>query len=198
LKPKIENELVEKALSKDPIAFGDLYFALRGSIYGFAFRMLRERTLAENVTQEVFMYLFENPDRFDSDIGDLLPFLCGITRNKILGHFRKHGTKLEVSEDDMGNFAEQDDLGSNPLTDLLDEELNEKIEEEIAALSPVFREVLILREIEELSYKEICKITDTDLNLVRVRIHRARKKLANALKPYLVRGEEKHYEVSRN
>lgn len=198
MKLKIEKELVEKAISKDPIAFGDLYFVLRGSIYGFAFRMLREKTLAENVTQEVFMHFFENPENFDSEVGDIFPYLCGITRNKIIGHFRKHGTKLEVSEDEMENVEGQNDLGKNPLGVLLNEELAEKIEEKIAGLSPTFREVLILREIEELSYEEIALITEADLNLVKVRIHRARKQLASALKQYLACGEEKHYEVSGN
>lgn len=180
---RIEKQLIEKAANGDSKAFGEIYFALRGSVYGFAYRMLRETAMAEDITQEAFIFLIENPNRFDAERGELLPFLCGIVRNKIIQHFRKHGTKLEVFEDD---FSKYDDFESsdNPLNQLLDIELNEKI-----------REVLILREMEELSYQEIARITDTDLNQVKVRLHRARKALANELKPYLVGSEEKYYEM---
>jgi RNA polymerase sigma-70 factor, ECF subfamily len=191
---RIEKQLIEKAVNGDSKAFSEIYFALRGSVYGFAYRMLRETAMAEDITQEAFIFLIENPNRFDSERGELLPFLCGIVRNKIIQHFRKHGTKLEVFEDD---FSKYDDFESsdNPLNQLLNEELNEKIEEKIAELPPLQREVLILREIEELPYQEIARITETDLNQVKVRLHRARKALANDLKPYLVGSEEKYYEM---
>ena len=73
---------------------------------------------------------------------------------------------------------------------------NEKIEEMIAKLPPLQREVLILREFEELSYLEIAGITETDLGQVKIRLFRARKNLAKELKPYFEVEKEKYYEVS--
>ncbi len=198
MKQQIENRQIEKAINGDADAFSEIYFALRGSIYGFAYRMLREVSIAENITQEAFMFLIENPNRFNTKKGEILPFLCGIARNKIIAHLRKHGTKLEVLEDDMGNFETLENSNEDPLKALLLEELTAKIEEKIAELAPYQREVLILREIEELPYLEIARITETDLNQVKIRIHRARKRLARELKPYLSETEEKYYEVSRN
>ena len=198
MKQQIDKQLIDKAINGDAEAFSKIYFALRGSIYGFAYRMLLEVSIAENITQEAFMFLIENPNRFDATKGEILPFLCGIARNKIIAHLRKHGTKFETLEDDMGKFETHENSNENPLNDLLNEELIEKIEEKIAELAPYQREVLILREIEELPYLEIAKITETDLNQVKIRIHRARKRLAEELKPYLSETEEKYYEVSRN
>ena len=144
------------------------------------------------------MFLIENPNRFDAKKGEILPYLCGIVRNRIIAHLRKHETILETLEDDMGKFELPENSRENPLNDLLREELTAKIEEKIALLPPYQREVLILREIEELPYLEIAEITETDLNQVKIRIHRARKRLAKELKPYLSETKEKYYEVSRN
>ena len=192
---KIEKHLITQALNGDSTAFGELYFAFRGSIYGFAYRMLRETSMAEDVTQEVFMFLLENPKRFDPERGELLSFLCGIARNKIIQHLRKHSTKFEIFDDDLNKFDDLENAEFNPLEVLLNEELNEKLEAKIAELPPLQREVLILREIEELPYLEIARITETDLNQVKVRLHRARKTLAKELKPYLIGNEDKYYEM---
>jgi len=198
LKPQIDKQLIEKAINGNTEAFGKIYFALRGSIYGFAYRMLKDVSAAENITQDAFMFLIENPQRFDAAKGELLPFLCGIARNKIIAHLRKHGTKLETLEDEIGKFEALENSKDSPLNALLHQELTQKLEEKIAQLAPYQREVLILREIEELPYLEIAKITETDLNQVKIRIHRARKRLAKKLKSYLSESEEKYYEVSRN
>lgn len=199
MKQKIEKSLIEKAIGGDAKAFSEIYFALRGSIYGFAYRMLQESSSAENITQEAFMFLIENPNRFNTERGQLLSFLCGIARNKIIAHLRKHGTKFEVLEDDFNKFENNEkDPAGDPLGVLLGQELTEKIEEKIAELSPFQREVLILREIEELPYLEIARITESDLNQVKIRLHRARKKLAQELKPYLSETEKKYYEMCRS
>ncbi|NJM53221.1 MAG: RNA polymerase sigma factor [Blastocatellia bacterium] len=180
---KIKHQLIQKALNGDAGAFGEIYLTLRGSIYGFAYRMLRETSLAEDVTQEAFMFLLNNPHRFDSERGELLPFLCGVARIKIVQHLRKHSTKFEFYEEDLTKFDELDSFARNPLEILLNEELSEKIEKIIDNLPPVQREVLILREIENLTYAEIAEITDTELGQVKIRLHRARKSLANELRP---------------
>lgn len=195
MKQEIDIHLIEKALNGNADAFGAVYFALRGSIYGFALRMLGEKSPAEDITQETFMFLLENPDRFDASRGALLPFLCGIARHKVMHHFRKYSNKNEFSGDDSSVFETVESSEINQLEILLNAELNEKIDEQIAKLSPLYREVLILREIEELPYAEIAKITETEINLVKVRLYRARKMIAKELKPYLIGSQEKYYEV---
>lgn len=192
---QIAKLLIDKALNGDTDSFSQIYLLLRGSIYGFAYRMLRETALAEDVTQETFMFLLKNLSRFDAEKGSLLSFLYGIARNKIIHHLRKHSTRFEIYEDNLSQFDETDGFTKNPLEVLLNEELKEKIEEIIANLPPLQREILILRELEELSYAEIADITDAEIGQVKTRLHRARKNLANELRPYLASGKGKSYEV---
>lgn len=195
LAQQIANQLIKKALSGDAESFSQVYLLLRGSIYGFAYRMLKETALAEDVTQETFMFLLNNRQKFDSEKGELLPFLCGIARNKIVQHLRKHSTKFESYEDDLTQFDDLESYGRNPLDNLLNEELAEIIEEIILQLPAIQREVLILREIECLSYSEIARITETELGQVKIRLHRARKNLANELRPYFFTEKGKNYEM---
>ncbi|MBX7174013.1 MAG: RNA polymerase sigma factor [Pyrinomonadaceae bacterium] len=186
----IETKLIDQALRGDEIAFAEIYTRLRDSIYGFAFRMLMDETMAEDITQETFIFLIENPHKFDSSRGSLHPFLCGVTRNLVLHHLRKKQSLRE----DFGEFDEfietKDETNLSPLEILLESELSDYVNVCVTDLPEAQREVIILRELQEFSYEEIAKITETDLNLVKVRLHRARKNLADKLAPYLKKKEK--------
>jgi RNA polymerase sigma-70 factor, ECF subfamily len=196
LRFEIDKTLIKKATGGDAKAFGEIYFALRGAIYGFGYRMLNDCELAEDVTQEVFIFFIEHPEKYVESRGELLPFLCGVARNRIFHLLRKEKLQFEAFQDDLEDFPEiKDEIFSNPLTLLLDEELAEKVESGIAELPPLQREIFILREIESLSYQEIAEITETPIDSLKSRLYRARRTLAKGLKPYLNCQEEKKYEV---
>lgn len=194
---KNEKLLVEKASNGDAAAFGEIYFSLRDAIHGFAFRMLRQTTAAEDITQEVFMFLIENPQKYQSERGSLKAFLCGVARNKMMRYFSQQSFKQEVLWDDEASFNESPDSSAkNPLDLLLDEELAEKVEFCLERIPALQREALILREFHELSCEEIAKITNSEVGAVKVRLHRARKSLAKEIAPYLsVKKKEVIYEV---
>lgn len=154
----IETTLIEKASQGDAAAFGEIHFSLRDSIYGFAYRMLRETAAAEDITQEVFMFLLENPKKYERERGSLRSFLCGVARNKIMRHLQKRGIKPEIFWEETDAYNEpQDKFARNPLDCLLDEELIIKVEESLAKLSSLRREAIILREMEELFCEEIAR-----------------------------------------
>ena len=187
----VETQLVRRAIDGDAGAFSEIYFRLRDSVYGFTFRMMGDRSTAEDITQEVFMFLIENPDKFRAERGQLLPFLCGVARNLVLRRLQKRGTALEVVTDFSENQNElEDESPHSPLSFLLDQELAVKIEESILRLPPNQREVIILRELQDFSYQEIAEITETDVNTIKVWLHRARKTVARNLSPYLMGLEE--------
>lgn len=193
---KIDKNLIDKAVKGDAAAFSQIYFGLRGAIYSFSYRMLGNFATAEDVMQEVFLFFIENPQKYNAELGELFPFLCGVARNRIFNRLKKQQAQNEIFREDLETFDEpEDQIIHNPLKLLLDEELIEKVEEGIAGLSVLQREVLILREIEGLSYEEIAQITETQLSSVKVRLHRARRNLAKELEPYLSPCEEKNYEV---
>lgn len=196
MKREIKQYLIERAADGDAEAFGEIYRLLRNSIYGFAFRMTNEREIAEDITQEVFMFFIKYPEKFNAGRGTLFSFLCGVARNKIFNHLKKSGMRFETNNLETENFESlPDDGGKSPLKILLDKEFAAKVEESVAALSPFQREVLILREMEDFSYREISEITATEIGVVKSRLYRARRILMREIAPYLKNGEERIYEV---
>ena len=190
--------MIERAVEGDAKAFGEIYSALKDAIYGFAFRMTNESATAEDITQEVFMFLIKYPEKFDAARGaTLFSFLCGVARNKIFNHLKKSGTRLETNNFETTDFENlTNGNGKSPLKILLDKESSVKVEECVAKLSPFQREVLLLREMEEFSYEEIAQITETEIGVVKSRLYRARRALANELAPYLKNEKEEFiYEV---
>lgn len=201
MKREVKQYLIERAVAGDREAFGEIYRLLRDAIYGFAFRMTNETGTAEDITQEVFMFFIKYPEKFDSSRGaGLFSFLCGVARNKIFNHLKKSGTRFETNYFETKNFENlRGGNGSSPLKILLNEELSAKIETAVAALSPFQREVLLLREMEDLSYEEIAEITETEASVVKARLYRARRALANELASYVKsKKEEYFYEVHRS
>lgn len=190
MKREISQFVIERAAAGDESAFGEIYFLLRDSIYGFAFRMTGEKTSAEDITQEVFMFLIQNPEKFDISRGTLYSFLCGVARNKIFNHLKKKGLIYEdpAESEELENVANS--FEKTPLQQLLDQEFSLQIEQCIARLSTLQREVLFLREIEECSYEEIARITATAVGVVKSRLFRARRQLAQEMEPYLKIKEE--------
>ena len=193
MKREIEQNLIKRVCNGDKEAFSEIYFSLKDSLFGFAFRMVNKRTIAEEITQEVFIFFIENADKYDFEKGNLFSFLCGVARNKILNHLKKSGTRLEANNFETEQF-ENFPNNHSPFRNLLNKEFSEKIEQCVAELSPFQREVILLREVEDLSYEEIAEITDTNIGVVKGRLYRARRTLASELAPF-VKSEEVLYEV---
>lgn len=192
----IDEKLIVKASEGDGAAFGKIYFLLRDPIYGFAFRMLGESSAAEDITQETFIFFIENPKKYQPERGSLLSFLCGFARNRIMHQLRKSGNRLEINAEDTDDYFEpRDEVGCDPLKVLLEHELEQKVGEALAELPLLQREVIILREMQELTYEEIAKITGDEVNAVKVRLYRARRNLARRIAPYLKIKKENCYEM---
>lgn len=114
--------------------------------------MIVNQSAAEDIAHETFLILIERPERFDRRRGSLLTFLCGIARNLVMNHLRRK-VNADVGFGDFENFdAAEDVVKNNPLKDLLNRELVAHINDCIAALPPLQREAIILREFGELSY----------------------------------------------
>jgi RNA polymerase sigma-70 factor (ECF subfamily) len=195
LNPNNEQNLIEKISRGDEAAFSEIYRIYRDRVYGFVYRMTINQAVAEDITHEVFVVLIENPKRFQAERGKLLTFLCAVARNLVMNHLRRKHNR-DVGFDEFENFdAPEDEARSNPLADLLNQELAARIEIAIAALPPLQREVIILREFEELSYEEIARVTEAELSAVKTRLHRARQTLAEGLSAYVASQKEKCYEL---
>jgi RNA polymerase sigma-70 factor (ECF subfamily) len=181
-----ETALMERAARGDASAFSEVYHRYGPRVYNFAYRMLSVESVAEDVTQEAFLVLIEHPEQYRSERGSVLTFLCAIARHHIFRFFRRRGYELESEWDDDANQTDRpDESDPDPLKTLLSQELAGEVAAAIGELSPLQREVLVLREFQELSYEEIARVTCAEVSVIKVRLHRARQSLARRLAPYL-------------
>jgi RNA polymerase sigma-70 factor (ECF subfamily) len=115
----------------------------------------------------------------------MLTFLCAVARNHIMHHFRRSVRNVERTPDGIDvEMIEAEAAFGDPLKDLLDDELAKEIDRAIAGLPVLLREAIVLREFQELSYEEMASVTDVSVNVIKVRLHRARRTLAKVLAPY--------------
>ena len=173
-----DEELLEKALGGDELSFTQLYRTRQGSIYRFALHMSGEPALAEDVTQEVFLILLEKGNRYEPTRGPLLAFLYGIARHEILRRLRKGD--LDTISDDL--VADQD-----LLEDLNRRETIEVVRSAVLSLPLVYREAVVLFDLEGASYEEAAAALGCPVGTVRSRLSRGRAILAQKLEVRSVR-----------
>jgi RNA polymerase sigma-70 factor (ECF subfamily) len=148
--------------------------------------MVRERELAEDLSQEVFLKAYRALSSYDST-RKFSSWLFKIAHNATIDHLRR--TELETvpldgdSEGDLGVARVlEDPTSTTPEQRLLGVDLGGALEEAIRSLRPAYREVILLRHREELSYQEIAEVTGASLGTVKTNLHRARKELAEILR----------------
>jgi RNA polymerase sigma factor (sigma-70 family) len=143
-------------------------------VYRFAWRMTGSAAAAEDITQDAFVGLLRNPDRFDPARGSLRAFLLGIASNLALKRWRAEH-RFEPLDDGA--------VGVEMPVDLERGEVGEIVGRAVQALGPLQREVVILAEYEGLTLAEIARAVDTDVGTVKSRLHRARANLRRTLAP---------------
>jgi RNA polymerase sigma-70 factor (ECF subfamily) len=174
-------ELLQATARGDEAAFLEIYERHRGRVFRFAYHMTGSAELARDVTHTCFASLLESPERYDSRRASLATYLCSAARNQSLRHARQ-------SWRENARGAEPDQRTSRepgPLERLLGDERSRVVQQAVVALAPLHREVLILAEYEELDLATIAQIVGAEVGAVKVRLHRARRKLRAALAGYL-------------
>ena len=151
------------------------------SVYGFARWLTRDPVVAQDVAQEAMLRALRYFHAFKG--GDARPWLFGIVRNTWTDlRSRKGGNDRPLDE-----AAEQPDIGPDPEQSALSGDRRRQVAAALAALPQEFREILVLREIEDLSYKHIAHALDLPIGTVMSRLARAREKLAAELRSRLGR-----------
>jgi RNA polymerase sigma-70 factor (ECF subfamily) len=169
-----DGQLLVRAIAGDEEAFALLYRRRGEAVYRFALGMTGSREAAEEVVQETFLALIEKPSGFDPSRGELLSYLYGIARNHSLRSFRKLGDLAALEEDPREEAA-------GPLQALEAKARVEALRRAVLALPEVYREAVILCDIEELSYAQAAEALGTAVGTVRSRLHRGRTLLAQRL-----------------
>ncbi|HKO98510.1 MAG TPA: RNA polymerase sigma factor [Pyrinomonadaceae bacterium] len=178
-----DNELLQLIQAGDEDAFATLYRRRHASIYRFALQMSGSQSLAEDVTQEVFLTLIGGSESFDPDRGSLNSFLYGIARNQTLRRLRRDRGYVPLEGSANGDDDESQVSISKPLDEFARNETIESVRRAILSLPERYREVVVLCELEEMSYAETAEVLGCAVGTVRSRLHRARLLLSDKLRP---------------
>ena len=181
-----EGELLRRAEAGDEDAFRALYRQFQGPVYRFALHMAGSASVAEDVTQEVFMTLIEKKSRFDASRGTLRSYLLGTTRHLLFQRFQRDRRFVafpdaESPEAIASNSSNHPAL-SVPPVDLVRGENIERVRHAVLSLPVDYRETVILCELQELSYDEAAAVLGCPVGTVRSRLHRARTLLTEKLR----------------
>ena len=179
--PEHEKNCIERVLMGDASAFEHLVNAYEKTVYNLALRTLGNREDAEDVTQEAFLKAYRSLDSFRGD-SKFSVWLYRIVSNLCLDLLRSRQRKptqsLTVEDDDgeIGELEISDDHFSPEK--LLDRKLTrESVQRGLSALPDDARQILLLRELQGMSYEEIGQALDLEPGTVKSRIFRARKRL---------------------
>lgn len=181
-----DDELLRLMAAGDEEAFVTLYRRRQASVYRFALQMSGSPTVAEDVTQEVFMVLMREQHGYDATRGSLSAYLYGIARNHVLRFLDRNRPFVQMSTDDeddaANNVFEQLVAAGDPLGELTRNETIAAVRQAILALPPHYREAVVLCDLHELSYAEAASVLDCAVGTIRSRLHRGRSLLIEKLR----------------
>ena len=182
--------LVRECLAGDPHAWQKLVVSQHRRIYAICYRFTGSNSDAEDLTQEVFLKLYKNLASFDLQKGSFQTWLTTLARNLLVDHFRRTRLERATSSLDVGFDGEPD---SPTLADRLADnrpsqmhhvagmELKARVQGALQQLTPDLREAVILRDLEDMDYKEIAQVLRIPEGTVKSRINRGRAELARLL-----------------
>ncbi|MGI8668866.1 MAG: RNA polymerase sigma factor [Aridibacter sp.] len=173
--------IILRAKDGDVEAFGVIFEHNYRFIYKFIFALTGEQNSAEEMTQEVFLGAFKNIHSLRGD-AKLQTWLCGIAKNIVYKSFRSNRIKEDETVEQL-NISDE----KNPLPDrqFLSKELNRKIHSALKKLDGDKRLVFTLKELQNLSYKEISEITGYRIPKLKTDLRRAKIEMRKMLRPYV-------------
>lgn len=181
-----DGDLLRRMLAGDEQAFTSLYRTYQAGIYRFVRQMTGEASLADEVTQEVFLTLMWEGRSFNARRGSLRAWLYGIARNCIRRCLERErlyvGLDGEEDEENTVDLLPDACAPADGLAGLGRRETVEQVRRAVLALPAGYREAVILCELHELGYAEAAEILGCPVGTVRSRLHRARELLAPRLK----------------
>jgi len=176
--------LVERCLSGDEGAWEDLVKAHTRRVYAICYRFTNKESEAQDLTQEVFLRVFRSVKSFRAGEGSFTVWLTRLTRNLLIDNYRR--TKMERVTDSIEDQLLVLEGKSAPETRtdavLAGREASEVLQAALAKLSPELRETVVLRDLEELEYKEIAQVLGVPEGTVKSRLNRGRAELARILR----------------
>jgi RNA polymerase sigma-70 factor (ECF subfamily) len=189
--PEFEADCIRRILAGEKHLFHDLIRPCERPIYFLLMSLLRNEAEAEDAAQETAIKVFQNLKNFRGD-SQFRTWVLSIARNEGLGRLRKAGTRREDSldaeiDEQTGDYtpAILTSWREVPLEALERQELGVMLRTAIEALPAIYRNVVLLRDIEEMDVRETAAALEITEGAVKVRLHRARVLLQKELAPRL-------------
>lgn len=178
-----DEELIRRFQEGDIRAYEEIVERYRRPLLNFIYRIIGEWTFAEDLLQETFLRLYVNKDSY-REIAKFSTWIHTIAGNLAKTELRRQRIRRWFSispRDDEHRQIDIPDLAANPAECIQTENSLGRIDAEIKKLPRVFREVVILRDMQELSYEEISTILKIPLGTVKSRVNRGRERLKTQL-----------------
>ena len=173
-----EQVWLDQARKGDKVAFGQLVEAYQTPVYNLAYRMLNNSGEAEEAAQEAFIRAYTRLESYDPE-HKFSTWLLSITSNYCIDQIRKRrALLLSIDEPLPPHPALQSDGNKGPEAQMMNNEQQEMVQTLLTELPPDYRQAVILRYWNELSYEEIAEIMETSVSAIKSRLFRARKQLA--------------------
>jgi RNA polymerase sigma-70 factor (ECF subfamily) len=182
--------LVRRCVSGDTVAWEEIVQRYNRRIYNICYRFAGSSDDAQDLTQEVFIKVYRTLSSYDSDKSAFMTWVTTVTRNLLVDHFRK--TKQDRLTDSLDNTASEyedaqplseqiPDQSASPDATVQSRETRDTVHRALQKLSPELREAVILRDLQDMDYREIALALKVPEGTVKSRINRGRAELARLL-----------------
>ncbi len=183
------SQIVRRCMDGDSGAWAELVRMHHRRVYGLCYRFTGNSTDAEDLTQDVFLKIYSNLASFDTARGSLQVWITTMTRNLLVDNFRRTKNlratgSLDEGWDENDELRPSDRLASNapsPHEAAAKKELAKMVQAALSKVSAELREALILRDLQDMDYKEIAQVLGIPEGTVKSRISRGRAELARLL-----------------
>lgn len=179
-----DSSLVERCLCGDAGGWDDLVRVHTRRVYGICYRFIGREGEAQDLTQEVFLRVFRTLHSFRSTEGSFVTWLTRLTRNLLIDNYRRSRQDRVTNsiENQLPMLEQSLPMAGRPDGSVVAREQGEILQAALEKLSPELRETVILRDLQEMEYREIAQVLDIPEGTVKSRLNRGRAELARLLK----------------
>jgi RNA polymerase sigma-70 factor, ECF subfamily len=183
-----ENELIERCLGGDDAAWEDLVRQHTHRVYGLCYRFTRRHSEAQELTQDVFLRVFQTLGSYRSSQASFTGWLIRLTRNILIDNYRR-------TRDDRMTWPLEAQPGieecltcpqERPDQTLVRRETRNLLESSLARLSPELRDPIVYRDLEDMKYWKTALLLGIPEGTVKSRLNRGRGELARMMKKYRI------------
>jgi RNA polymerase sigma-70 factor (ECF subfamily) len=181
MKSPSDQDLVNLFARGDHHAFDEIYDRCRMPVFRFALHMSGSWEIADEVTQDAFLFLLRKPAAFSEERGALVGFLIGVARNLVRRTLRAADDGVSLQEDGVESMITETAVSNSPLELAMHHQSAGALQAALLKIPQLYREVVVLCDLQEMSYAETASTLGIPLGTVRSRLHRGHVALLDLL-----------------